>query len=483
VVSQSLPEVAVKQNQTGSKAVLVTREKGGQSTPKSNRTLNRALQPNALPIYEAARLFKERCLKTDTSLLWPGSQAWTLENLGRIQNVFFRNPAEPGKNFVKLWKAGLSGESKDAHRVAADLMALYLLFPADLSRDKKMQKLLRVIQWELSAEQPDLRFLESAYQSFIGTTGRIYFARVHQQMNFFVAFATVAKRERIDFDNLAAVKRVAAEVMVGMQYVTPGRNVLLHLLFPKHVEGILSQRHRRKIVEAFPEFPDTTDDRDATLEKIRSGLTDTFKSPTFDYYHPNIRSSWDVRKTKTKIKKGCGDDKSQERQPERPRAWIFQSSPKLRDLASEMRSASSLSWPLKQFRGEVKTGDRVYLWESGTNGGVVGVAEISDLSQKPAAGAEQMNLGFAGSAKRKRDNPRRAMLKLLQSIDPALQRKVLISDEALANLSILRHPRGTNFPVTAEEAGVFDRMLQKRMETSSLPAVEKTLVFVPPHAA
>lgn len=449
--SSSLSRVAVASKIPSTSTCRVD-EIGGEPAPRRSRTLNRALQPEAAPVYKIAAFFRERCLQQDHSLLWPESCVWTTQNLERLQNVFLANPARPGNSFYDLWAKGLSGEPKDVYRIAADLVAFYCLFPADLSPQAKVQKVSRVIDWGLAEEAPDLALLGDAYRSFIGTTGRLYFARIHQQLYFFACFAKAAKRDRVDLENVTAVKHLAIEVMSGMQYVTPARNILLHLLFPEQVEGIMSQAHRQKIVDANRAFPDQPDDPDSTLHDIRSGLSHRFGSPTFDYYSPRIRLSWDLPKRRTNRKDRKAHQPKEGIQQESPRTWIFQSNPKRRNVAAEIASASSLSWPLKQFRGEVKVGDTVYLWESGANGGIVGVAEVSALLLARANSEEQMSLGFPGSPKRKRNHPKQATLKVVRAIEPALQHKQLSTCGKLASLTILRQPRGTNFRVAPEEA-------------------------------
>jgi hypothetical protein len=358
VSSSSLSRVAVSNKIPSTRRADTP---GGEPISRRPRTLNRALQPEAAPIYKIAHFFKERCLQQNHSLLWPESSAWTTQNLERLQNVFLANPPRQGNSFYDLWAKGLSGEPKDVYRIAADLIAFYCLFPADLSPQAKVQKVSRVIGWGLAEEAPDLALLGDAYRSFIGTTGRLYFARIHQQLYFFACFAKAAKRDRLDFENVTAVKHLAIEVMSGMQYVTPARNILLHLLFPDEVEGIMSQAHRQKIVDAYRAFPDEPDDPDSTLHDIRDGLRHRFGSPTFDYYSPSVRLSWDLPKRRTNRKNRKAGQPNEEIQPESPRTWIFQSNPKRRNVAAEIASAPTLSWPLKQFRGEVKVGDTVPL--------------------------------------------------------------------------------------------------------------------------
>jgi hypothetical protein len=148
VVPETSLQVAVNKNETRSEALGRT-DARLDSTGK-RRTLNRALQPDAQPIYEVAALFKQRCLQQDTSLLWPASRTWTIENLAKLEIVFLSNPAQAGHSFYRLWRNGLAEQSEDVHCIAADIVALYYLFPADLSGEAKLRTLSRVIRWRSS---------------------------------------------------------------------------------------------------------------------------------------------------------------------------------------------------------------------------------------------------------------------------------------------------------------------------------------------
>jgi hypothetical protein len=56
----------------------------------------------------------------------------------------------------------------------------------------------------------------------------------------------------------------------------------------------------------------------------------------------------------------------------------------------------------------------------------------------------------------------RTRIRIMGSIDPELGRDQIQNDPRLQNLSILRLPRGTNFPVTPEEAQAIEELLASR---------------------
>jgi hypothetical protein len=82
------------------------------------------MKSGAEPIYEAANLFRGRCLKTDHSFLWPDARVWTLENMQRLWTRSWAIRIFPRRVFFVKWKIQLAGESEDVRRLAADLIAL-----------------------------------------------------------------------------------------------------------------------------------------------------------------------------------------------------------------------------------------------------------------------------------------------------------------------------------------------------------------------
>ena len=148
-----------------------------------------ARKVGAEAIYEVAQSFRDRCIKSDQSLLWPENRPWTAESMRRLWIAFKDNPDVSEQTFYQKWKGQLANEAKDVHMIAADLVAFYYLFPQDIKKGTKLERLKTVIGWKLSSEQPNLASVERAFDSSIGTTGRVYLNRIPDQIAFFLAFA------------------------------------------------------------------------------------------------------------------------------------------------------------------------------------------------------------------------------------------------------------------------------------------------------
>jgi hypothetical protein len=130
-------------------------------------------------------------------------------------------------------------------------------------------------------------------------------------------------------------------------------------------------------------------------------------------------------------------------------AWLFQSNPALYDLRGALVSLREQVWSVSRYAKEISIGDRVYLWEAGRQGGIAGVAEITEPPrvqpeppvQHPFARVPQ---AFAGERPRTR-------LGILSVIDPVISRQSIVCSPELCGLGVLRCSRGTNFRLTVDQ--------------------------------
>jgi hypothetical protein len=138
--------------------------------------------------------------------------------------------------------------------------------------------------------------------------------------------------------------------------------------------------------------------------------------------------------------------------------WIFQASPQLSDVKGAMRSVQQPVCLVQQFGKAIKAGDRVYLWECGARGGIIGLAEVAEAPRIQPEPAEQ--LPFIRETEKFAGDQLRVKLRMLKRIEPVISRKYLLSWPGLAGLSILRCARGTNFRVTHEQAAALQKIVE-----------------------
>src|SRR5258708_6725029 len=123
-----------------------------------------------------------------------------------------------------------------------------------------------------------------------------------------------------------------------------------------------------------------------------------------------------------------------------------------------MRSVEEPVCLVHQFAKEIKTGDRVYLWVSGSCGGILGLAEVVETPRIQAEPTEQ--LPFIRESEKFAGDRLRVKLRMLKRMEPVISRKYLMSPPELAGLSILRCARGTNFRVTHEQAAALEKVVE-----------------------
>jgi len=130
--------------------------------------------------------------------------------------------------------------------------------------------------------------------------------------------------------------------------------------------------------------------------------------------------------------------------------WIFQCNPDSYDLSGALRDSSVDTWLANQHRSEIKTGDTVYLWETGKLSGILAVATVlSDPAMMPQSpGDAKFNVGGRDLS----GDRLRVRLQIDKILTPRLLKTDLIKNPILANLPNLKFANATNFKLSSEEA-------------------------------
>jgi hypothetical protein len=130
-------------------------------------------------------------------------------------------------------------------------------------------------------------------------------------------------------------------------------------------------------------------------------------------------------------------------------AWLFQSNPTLYDLRGALRTIKEQVWSVSRYAKEIERGDRIYLWEAGREGGIAGVAEITEPARLQPEPPEQ--LPFARVAEAFAGTRLRARLRILRIVEPVITRHSVASTPGLSTLGVLRCSRGTNFRLSLDQ--------------------------------
>src|SRR5260370_23451007 len=92
--------------------------------------------------------------------------------------------------------------------------------------------------------------------------------------------------------------------------------------------------------------------------------------------------------------------------------WIFKANSEFSDVRSAVRTLREHTWLVQQHKEQIKLGDRVYLWESGPRGGIIGLAEGSEPPRIQPEPKEQ--LLFIRNREKVRGNRLRVSSRLLK---------------------------------------------------------------------
>ena len=147
------------------------------------------------------------------------------------------------------------------------------------------------------------------------------------------------------------------------------------------------------------------------------------------------------------------------------RSWIFQGRPDQYDLRSALKSLTELSWLVQRYRDRIHVGDRVYMWESGSDAGILAEAHVLT---EPAELLEREDEQAFWVQPDEFIGPRmRVRLAIDRVLDHPLSRSAIKENPELADLLILRFASGTNFPVTDKQDTALRQMIDAMGSTES----------------
>lgn len=122
-------------------------------------------------------------------------------------------------------------------------------------------------------------------------------------------------------------------------------------------------------------------------------------------------------------------------------AWIFQSSPMQYDLPGALTSLKTFTWLVNQYEHEIHAGDRVFLWETGPQAGVLASGRVTSEPTMMIQGQgeeafERRPDKFSG--------PRlRVGIEIEHVLRPRLSRQQISADEVLTSLPNLKFAKRT----------------------------------------
>jgi hypothetical protein len=131
-------------------------------------------------------------------------------------------------------------------------------------------------------------------------------------------------------------------------------------------------------------------------------------------------------------------------------SWIFQANPARFDIDGALRDLTEFRWSVRQHRQDIHAGDTAFIWKSGGDGGLLGVARVLT---EPALTEEAVEERRFNRIPDEFEVPQlRVMIHIDRIVPKGITRQTLMQDTILRGAGFLRASQGTNFSLTPEEA-------------------------------
>lgn len=246
-------------------------------------------------IYEAADAFRNKCLLSNGSLIFEEDSLWRPALLDSIHKAFVASPDEGDRSFIDKFRDQITPEGPEVICLAAELLAVYFLFPTSVGRVRKMQVVNEVLEWA-GKKLPETHLLYQAFEHGIGSGGQGYNTRRPFELAFLIEFTKAWKALLPEQQHSAASDPWKFQKLIDSIENAESqqlRHMLLHMLFPDSYERIASGNHKRRVIAAFAGLvKDEHENKDQQLLSIRQGLEALMPENTLDFYLPPLKAAW-----------------------------------------------------------------------------------------------------------------------------------------------------------------------------------------------
>lgn len=144
--------------------------------------------------------------------------------------------------------------------------------------------------------------------------------------------------------------------------------------------------------------------------------------------------------------------------------WIFQANPKKYDILNALDdfNIEENHWLVNQCGESIAKGDLCLIWMSGKEGGIYAVGEITS-NPELLTDSEAESKYWISEGDKERKRLRVKFVYKTKLVDNPLLRQEIQDVSELKNLSILKQPQGTNFPVTEKEWNIISELIQGKL--------------------
>jgi hypothetical protein len=261
-----------------------------------------AKSPAADAVYEAADIFRKRCLQEGTSFIWPDQPIWNQANLNQLWHRIHPHLHDQYPHTKDSLANALNGAPDEVLRISADLVTAAVLYPSLHSAHKKL-----AINNALASSSIELPSNIEMSSVWSGLRARIpggqnyHRGTLFGDWAYFLRFSQRAMSSTSDLSDPYACRAFADETLHdpglshdGQRIWTQPRHALLHLFFPNTFVGVVNKQHRSWILNQFSHdagVPQGTDD-DTALNMIREHLSNEYAVDPFDFYNEAIKTLW-----------------------------------------------------------------------------------------------------------------------------------------------------------------------------------------------
>src|SRR5579862_1436936 len=144
-------------------------------------------------VLEAALHWKDRCLLSNASV-FSEAEIWSPHNIDSLDRYFVQNPLEGKSSFIDKLRIQLTPADSAVKQLAAEMIWALLLFPSNLSGEKKRESVLEVWSWSgapIDHSHPMLKILDYG----VGSGGIAYFIKRPHELAFQIELLQSIKAE------------------------------------------------------------------------------------------------------------------------------------------------------------------------------------------------------------------------------------------------------------------------------------------------
>ena len=218
---------------------------------------NRIPYPSARLVYDAAALWRDRCLLDDLAL-FADRRGSTLQDANRLVSDFVDQPDLGSDDFLTKLRGQIAGSGPDAVQLAAELLFVHLLIAKAevIGPSKKRQTVTTVLSFDA-----DTAPMPSQFEPVLGVglvrPGQAFLNYRWKQFAYLIEFVVAAKsippeKRRAILGDPNQLVALLDSISVAGSAIQ--RNALEHLLLPDAFPAIVSREHRDDILNKWPEL-------------------------------------------------------------------------------------------------------------------------------------------------------------------------------------------------------------------------------------